>query len=72
MAVDLASVHMISRNSPHLNAVCGQWAAVTPEKAGAGKSARWEVSWAFFMYVDGGGRLHASGRIISFLGQRGM
>jgi len=51
MAVDLKSVHTFSKNSPELNAACGQFAAVAPALPNAGASAGWpELTWAFFMY----------------------
>ena len=50
--VDLRSAHTMKRNSPSLNAVCGQWGATAPPKKGAGKSATWVgLGWATFVYA---------------------
>lgn len=51
LAIDMRPVHVFASNSPHLNASCGSWAAITQTIVNAGVAATWAaLSWAFFVY----------------------
>lgn len=49
--LDLESVHYLTKNTPHVNVVLGDWAQMTPPVKHAGSSASWEaLSWSVFVH----------------------